>query len=97
MSNPDQQQRERVRDQRCAITQDVKGVLVKQLNLDLKPNEIDNDSPLFGSGLALDSVDALELTIGLENKFGIHLDEANRSIYRSVNTIVDHLSRMELE
>ena len=73
------------------MTESVKQMLIEQLNMDLKTCEIDNDAPLFGSGLGLDSVDALELVIGIEEKFSVHMDESDPMIFRSVNTIVDYL------
>lgn len=66
-------------------------MMIRQLNLSLSPSEIDNDAPLFGMGLALDSIDALELIVGLEQEFNVMVGENQRGVFRSVNTIVDFL------
>ncbi len=66
-------------------------MMIRQLNLALSPSEIDNDAPLFGMGLALDSIDALELIVGLEQEFNVMVGENQKGVFRSVNTIVDFL------
>lgn len=53
----------------------VRSVLIEQLHLPLEPEEIDPDVVLFGTGLALDSVDAMELIISLESHFGVEFPE----------------------
>ena len=63
------------------LKQKVKGVLIEELMLQEAPEEIANDTPLFGEGLGLDSVDALQLVVGLEKHFGlslIHISEPTR-------------------
>lgn len=69
----------------------VKQVLIERLNLDLQPDEVDEDSALFGFGLGLDSIDALTLIVGLEDQFGIPFPDKNVHIFRSINTIVDFI------
>jgi acyl carrier protein len=69
----------------------IKEMMAKQLNLDLTPEKIDNDAPLFGAGLGLDSVDALELIVGIEQEFDLLVEEGQKSIFRSVNTIADYV------
>ncbi len=55
--------------------QRLKRVLISSLNLEgMTPEEIDDDAPLFGEGLGLDSVDALELVVALEKEYGIRID-----------------------
>ena len=57
---------------------------------DIKPEDIKNDEALFGDGLGLDSIDALELGIALQRKYGIILkegDEENRQHFASVNSL----------
>ena len=54
---------------------ELKKEIIEVLNLeDMKPEDIDNDAPLFGEGLGLDSIDALELIVMIEKKYGIKLD-----------------------
>jgi acyl carrier protein len=65
------------------------------LNLEeVKPEDIDNDAPLFGDGLGLDSIDALELIVLLEKNYGIKLQDANqgKEIFKSVNTMAEYIS-----
>ncbi len=65
-------------------------VMVDDLVLDLAPEDIDPDASLFGTGLQLDSIDAVELTVCIERAFNIKLSD-NFNIYsiRTVNKIVD--------
>ncbi len=78
-------------ERRRALLDRVRTMLIERLNLPLTCEEIDPDTPLFGSGLGLDSIDAVELTIHLEADFGIVLatDQAGRAALRTVNSIVD--------
>ena len=72
----------------------VKTMLVESLMLKIKPQEIENDTPLFDpAGLGLDSIDALELAVALEKNFGIPTpsSEIARQAFRSVNTIVEFI------
>ena len=52
--------------------------------------ELDPDTPLFGTGLGLDSVDAVEIVVGLESEFGISLDKGDSMFaLRTINSLVD--------
>lgn len=68
----------------------VRQMLVESLMLQIKPEEITDDLPLFGEGLGLDSVDALQLVVALEKNFGLKIKDAEmaRDVLKSVNTIV---------
>jgi acyl carrier protein len=68
----------------------VKEAIVRCLRLPIAPHDIADDVPLFGEGLGLDSIDALELVLELERSFGIKItdDQLARRTLRSVNTIV---------
>ena len=60
---------------------------------DLTPNDIDNDAPLFGEGLGLDSIDALELIVLMEKYYGIKLQNPaeGKQIFKSVNTMAAYI------
>jgi acyl carrier protein len=78
------------RDQLIA---DIKSLIVEVLALeDIRPDEIETDAPLFIEGLGLDSIDALELAMGLEEKYGVIITddpERNEVIFASVATLAD--------
>jgi len=71
----------------------VKKLLIEQLHLQREVDEIDPDAVLFATGLGLDSVDAVELTVAIETEFGVKIpdNEESRTIFRTVNSVVDHL------
>ena len=73
------------------IEGELKRVIVESLVLDgVVPEEIDSDAALFGGGLGLDSIDALELAIEIGRRYGVRIksdDEKNREIFRSVRTL----------
>jgi acyl carrier protein len=74
---------------------ELKKQLIEVLNLeDMQPDDIDNDAPLFGEGLGLDSIDALELIVLLEKKYGIKLENSaeGKSIFKNVRTIAEYVS-----
>ncbi|MBU0701901.1 acyl carrier protein [bacterium] len=74
------------------ILERVKKILIERLSLPLEPNEITEDSALFGLGLGLDSVDALEIVVGVEQEFDISITDEDMQVFRSVNTIVDFIT-----
>ncbi|HUJ27312.1 MAG TPA: phosphopantetheine-binding protein [Myxococcales bacterium] len=69
----------------------IRRMLIVSLGLQREPDEIDPDTSLFGTGLGIDSVDAVEIVVALEIDFGVKLtDPVQRRIaLRSVNTLVD--------
>ena len=73
------------------ITRKVKELLIERLNLPLTPEEIADDSALFGLGLGLDSVDALEIAVGLEQEFGIKVTDEDMAVFRSVISISQYV------
>ncbi len=63
------------------IELEVKTMIIEALKLaDISPAEIDADEPLFGEGLGLDSIDALELGVGLRQHYGIHIEVVNDEV-----------------
>ena len=72
----------------------LKQTIVTELNLeDVSPEEIDDDAPLFGEGLGLDSLDAVELTVLVQRHFGVVLDNADaaREAFASINALVAYI------
>jgi acyl carrier protein len=75
----------------------VRRVLIEDLHVQREPEEIDPDAPLFGTGLGLDSVDAVELVVSLETEFAFRLDDdaLARPAMRTVNSLVDLVLRKQ--
>ncbi|MFT3776052.1 MAG: phosphopantetheine-binding protein [Minicystis sp.] len=76
------------------VRQKLKEMMVAELNLEGKsPADIDDAAPLFGDGLGLDSLDALQLAMAVEEHFGVKVPEGPeaRAIFASVNALVDHI------
>ena len=75
---------------RAALLAEVKELLVTGLRLDRPATDIPDDSPIFGEGLGLDSIDALELALAISKRWGVRIkadDERNREIFRSVHDL----------
>jgi acyl carrier protein len=74
----------------------LKRLIVTELNLQGRdPETIEDDAPLFGAGLGLDSLDALQLAMVIEEKLGVRIPEGDeaREIFGSVRAIADHVAR----
>lgn len=74
----------------------LKAILVKELNLEeITPQDIDDNAPLFGEGLGLDSLDAVELVVLLQKHFGVEIKdmEEGRSAFQSVNALAAYIER----
>ena len=78
-----------------ALINQLKGEIIEQLNLeDLKKEDIDNDAPLFGEGLGLDSIDALELIVLIEKNYGIKIEDPKdgKKIFHSIRTMAEYIT-----
>jgi acyl carrier protein len=71
----------------------VKVGIIKQLNIDTTPEELDEDMPLFGEGLGLDSIDALELIVMIDRDYGIKIGDPKeaRKIFQSVRVMTEYI------
>ncbi len=78
------------------LEEELKSLIVRRLMLDdVEPESIQSEGPLFGEGLGLDSIDALEIAMGVAEEFGVELradDEQNRKIFFSVRTLAKHIA-----
>ena len=73
----------------------LKEEIIEVLNLEeVKPEDIDENAPLFGEGLGLDSIDALELIVLLEKNYGIKLKDPSqgKEIFKSVHVLAEYVS-----
>lgn len=80
--------------------EDLKRQIIAQLNLkDLTPEQIDNEQPLFIEGLGLDSIDALELIVLLQQEYKIKLSNAEDGpkVFKSVSTMADFILAHQAE
>lgn len=76
------------------LKQQLKQQIIKALNFeDMTPEDIADDAPLFGDGLGLDSIDALELIVLMERNYGIKLSDPKqgKEIFRSVATMASYI------
>lgn len=77
------------------LIKQLKQQIIEALNLeDLQPEDIDTDAALFGEGLGLDSIDALELIVLLERNYGIKLKDAaaGKEVFRSVRVMAEYVA-----
>ena len=79
-----------------ALESEIKALIVEALMLeDVKPDEIDPEAPLFVEGLGLDSIDALELAIAIDKRYGVKIkaeDENTREVFRNVRSLAAHVA-----
>ncbi|MFO1351296.1 MAG: phosphopantetheine-binding protein [Gammaproteobacteria bacterium] len=80
-----------------ALEREVARLIVDSLNLeDVKPDAIDPDAPLFGDGLGLDSIDALEIALAISTQYGFQLrsdDSENTQIFSSLRSLSRHIGQ----
>ncbi|MBI6262559.1 MAG: acyl carrier protein [Proteus mirabilis] len=85
-------------EQRKKMLKRVKEWLIERLNLNKSINQIDDDTPLFGSGLKLDSVDATEIIVFLNDEFNIQVTEGDDPSYmRTINSLTTFILNKQRE
>jgi acyl carrier protein len=75
---------------------EVAKLIVEALHLEQGPEEIDPTAPLFGAGLGLDSIDALEIALAISRRYGFQLrsdDERNHRIFASLRALAAHIEK----
>ena len=78
------------------LRQEVAALLVEALNLEMTPQDIDPQAPLYGDGLGLDSIDILEVALVVSKRYGFQLrsdDENNRRIFGSLRALSAHVEQ----
>ena len=79
----------------AALVREVAGLIVEALNLDVAPEGIEADAPLYGEGLGLDSIDILEIALVVSKQYGVQLradSEENVRIFGSLRQLVDYIT-----
>lgn len=69
--------------------------IIEALNLQgMQPEEIEDNAPLFGEGLGLDSIDSLEMIVLMERNYGIKIEDPRegRKVFESINTMADYIA-----
>jgi acyl carrier protein len=72
------------------LNEKLKTIIIEELNLeDVRAEDIEDDAPLFGEGLELDSLDAVELVVQVQKHFGVEIKdiEEGRLAFQSINTL----------
>ena len=76
------------------LQSEVAALLVEALNLDIAPETIDPEAPLYGEGLGLDSIDILEVALVVSQRYGFQMrsdDEDNVRIFKSLASLAEHI------
>jgi acyl carrier protein len=79
-----------------ALEREVAALMVDALNLDVGPDQIDPQAPLYGEGLGLDSIDILEVALVVSKQYGFQLrsdDENNVRIFSSLRSLAQHIAQ----
>lgn len=77
------------RQETCA---QIKKMIVSRLDLEIDPEWITDDQPLFGRGLELDSLDVLELYVAIEAEFGVALYDSEMAVFGSVSRLAEEVN-----
>ncbi len=78
------------------LKRELKSLIISELSVeDISPEDISDDASLFGDGLGLDSLDAVELVVLLQRRYGIQIKdlEEGRKIFASLDTLAEYVSQ----
>ena len=78
------------------LIEKVKQMIINSLRIEgLSPDEIETDAPLFGEGLGLDSIDALQLVVAMEKEFGVVVADAatGATVFASVRSMAEYIAQ----
>ncbi|MCZ7566333.1 MAG: phosphopantetheine-binding protein [Burkholderiales bacterium] len=82
--------------QQTTFEAELSALMVEVLNLDVAAGNVDPESPLYGEGLGLDSIDMLEISLAIAKRYGVELradDEANVRVFASLRSLAAHVER----
>jgi len=77
------------------LRREIAALLVQTLNLDIAPQDIDPEAPLYGEGLGLDSIDILEVALIVSKQYGVQLradSQENQQIFRSLRHLAEYIA-----
>lgn len=84
----------------AALEREIAGLIVQALNLEIDPQDINPEGPLYGEGLGLDSIDILEVALVVSKKYGIQLradSEQNGEIFRSLRHFAKYVAAQRMK
>jgi acyl carrier protein len=96
LSNPDPTPTAPPPQDAAALEAELAALLVRALNLETAPGDIDPTAPLYGEGLGLDSIDILEVALEVSQRYGFQLrsdDENNQLIFQSLRSLAAHVAQ----
>jgi acyl carrier protein len=81
----------RAATERSALNARLRTLLAEGLELPIDPEKIEDDQPLFGRGLELDSLDTLEIVSLVEEEFEVYITDDDKSVFGSINKVADYI------
>jgi acyl carrier protein len=82
------------------LQQEIAALFVQALNLEIAPQNIDPEAPLYGEGLGLDSIDILEVALIVSKKYGVQLradSQENHKIFRSLKYLAEYIAKQRTQ
>ncbi|MGB8433310.1 MAG: phosphopantetheine-binding protein [Burkholderiales bacterium] len=79
---------------KTSFESELSGLMVEVLNLEIAPDDIAPDAPLYGEGLGLDSIDMLEISLAISKRYGVELradDDESRTVFTSLRSLARHV------